>query len=355
MRMFRGFAFLFAFALLLSIVPSLYASGPTTRERLESLGGVPCPDGSAFTCITLTVPLDHFNPSDTRTLDVVFAVLPASSVRKGMFVTVVGGPGLAGVTQADYYTSYYDPEITQVFDVVFFDQRGIGLSGGMDCYQAASDYYLANWSAATPSLANKLKDAARTFSKDCFKEMGRPDILPYLATTQAVEDLELFRQAMGDDKFWLYGESYGTQYVQTYTAAHTDHLAGIILDGTVDLTYEGIPYYANAAQAFNDALVASAAQCHDTPKCQADFPMRPLRAYDRLASRLKSAKPSVNFPLGDGTRVGHHRQRLDVRAGRTHDVHARARCLWAQWRPCANDAASLSEPRRGRDHPQTEL
>jgi pimeloyl-ACP methyl ester carboxylesterase len=204
--------------------------------------------------VTIQVPLDHFNPSDTRTLDVVFAVLPASGVRKGMFVTVVGGPGVAGVTQADYYTSFFQPEIPEVFDIVFFDQRGIGLSGGLDCYQAASRYYLANWSASTPGRAQRLKDDAGTFAQDCYKEMGRPDILPYLGTTQAVEDLQIFRALMDDDKFWLYGESYGTQYVQTYAASHADHLAGMFLDGTVDLTLEGIPYYANAAQAFNDAL-----------------------------------------------------------------------------------------------------
>ena len=70
--------------------------------------------------------------------------------------------------------------------------------------------------------------------------MGNPDILPYLGTQQAVEDLERFRQIMQDDKLWLYGESYGTQYAQTYAAAHGDHLAGLILDGTVDLTLSGL-------------------------------------------------------------------------------------------------------------------
>ena len=34
-------------------------------------------------------------------------------------------------------------------------------------------------------------------------------------TTQAVEDLEAFREWLGVEKLALYGESYGTQYVQT--------------------------------------------------------------------------------------------------------------------------------------------
>ena len=43
-------------------------------------------------------------------------------------------------------------------------------------------------------------ETARTFSNDCVTEMGNPEILPYLGTAQAVEDLEAFRQAMGDEK-----------------------------------------------------------------------------------------------------------------------------------------------------------
>ena len=44
---------------------------------------------------------------------------------------------------------------------------------------------------------------------------------------------------MGDDKFWLYGESYGTRFAQMYAGAHPDHLAGLILDGTIDPTLVG--------------------------------------------------------------------------------------------------------------------
>ena len=79
--------------------------------------------------------------------------------------------------------------------------------------------------------------------------------------------MKLFRQIIGDEKFWLYGESYGTQYAQTYAAAHGDHLAGLILDGTVDLTFNGIEYYSQQAQAFNDTLVATLSACNDDPAC----------------------------------------------------------------------------------------
>ena len=46
--------------------------------------------------------------------------------------------------------------------------------------------------------------------------------LPFYATKQAIEDLEAVRDYLGVDKLQLYGESYGTQYVQTYAAAYPD-------------------------------------------------------------------------------------------------------------------------------------
>jgi hypothetical protein len=51
------------------------------------------------------VPLDHFSPSDPRTLDVVFAVLPATGRSKRSLVTATGGPGTAASPYADSYTS----------------------------------------------------------------------------------------------------------------------------------------------------------------------------------------------------------------------------------------------------------
>ena len=95
--------------------------------------------------------------------------------------------------------------------------------------------------------------------------MDHPKFLPYLSTAQAVGPRPIPRALIGDNKFWIYGESYGTQYVQTYANAHADHLAGMIVDGTVDLTINGITYYERAAKSFNDTLVASLTHASPTP------------------------------------------------------------------------------------------
>ena len=267
---------------------------------LEDLGGYPCFDGSAFTCVTINVPLNHFNPADSRTLDVTFAVLPASGVRKGMFVTATGGPGYSGVSAADYYITGFDPGISEAFDIVFFDQRGLLLSGDQTCPLAANIFYEQDGRGVTPAQEAALKQSASTFTSDCVSEVSNPNLLPFLGTQQAVEDLEYFRQLIGDEKIWLYGESYGTQYAQTYAASHAEHLAGLILDGTVDLTFDGMGYYSRQAQAFNDTLVASLSVCNNDPACKKDLLGHPIAAYDNLATKLKKRPISFKFPLPQG-------------------------------------------------------
>ncbi|TAH51647.1 MAG: alpha/beta fold hydrolase [Chloroflexota bacterium] len=303
LKFLRGAALCLGLIIFGVLTTTVWAAQPTTRERLAQLGGAACPGSPDFTCVTITVPLDHFNSSDTRTIDVVFGVKPASGARKGTFVYATGGPGTSGIYLADWYSAFLRRDIFERFDVIFFDQRGMGLSGGMSCYRAAAPLYQADWRADTSAREQKLKKAMQTFADDCDTEMGHPEILPYLSTEQAVEDLDAFRALLGEEKFWLYGESYATQYAQTYAHAHANHLAGMILDGTVDLTLEGIPYYTMAVQSFNDTLVATLQACAAKPKCASDFGGDPLAAYDALDKLLMAKKKQVSFPLGNGTSV----------------------------------------------------
>jgi pimeloyl-ACP methyl ester carboxylesterase len=283
----------------LAVVKTLETLPDDMPGILEVLGGYPCPD-SEFTCVNITVPLDHANPQDGRTTQVVFAVLPASGERKGMLVVANGGPGVSGVLSADSYLPYYDASIAEHFDIVFFDQRGVNLSGGLQCPYAAAEFYRADWDASTPTGEELLLDSAEKFAADCVEEMGDPEILPYLGTQQAIEDLEIFRLRTGQEQIWLYGESYGTQFAQTYAATYPERLAGLILDGVVDLTLSGAQFLDGQARAFNQVLEETLQACNQDEACAAAMGEDALVVYDRLAAQLKASPQAFDFPLPSG-------------------------------------------------------
>jgi pimeloyl-ACP methyl ester carboxylesterase len=272
----------------------------STTDIIEALDGAPCPD-SDFTCVTIEMPLDHFKSSDKRTIDVTFAILPATGESQGAFVTATGGPGTAGIMSADSYTSALDPAIPERFDIVFFDQRGVGMSGGLTCPEAALDFYRADADPTSEAGKDLMIESASTFAAACVGEMGDPETLRFLGTTQVVEDLEVFRQAFGFDEFVLYGESYGTQLAQTYAAAHGDHLDRLLLDGTVDLTLDGFTFYGEQATAFGQTLQATFNACEDDEICAADTGDDPGTAYDTLAALLSEGPLTAEYPLADGT------------------------------------------------------
>ena len=184
-----------------------------TREHLRTLGGTRCTATSSFICVKLGVPLNHFDPSDPRTIKVAFAVHPAERVSHGLFVVATGGPGSSGILSADSYLAGYSQAMLNRYDIVFFDQRGIGRSGGLTCPKA---------NAAARQSAGEIQPATIAFVNACVTELKDASLLPYVGTSQAVEDLEALRTALDNPPVRIFGESYGTQYAQTYAAAHPD-------------------------------------------------------------------------------------------------------------------------------------
>ncbi len=235
------------------------------------VGKAPCPDGSEFECVTLSVPRDHF-ASGGPTWEVSFAIRPATGERLGTYVVITGGPGSSGIASADAYTSYYPASIPRRFDIVFIDQRGIGDSHPITCPAATAVYYGSQEDPAEPAQAEAAGEVARTYVTDCLAEAeADPADLPFYSTRQAVEDLEAIRDYLGVEKLHLYGESYGTQYAQVYAAAYPGRIETLYLDGPVDLTLDAASFYAEAARTFEDTLFATLEACSADPTCARDF------------------------------------------------------------------------------------
>ena len=263
----------------------------------------PCP-ASRFTCITLRVPRDHFAPAGGPTFDVTFALQRATrSPRKGVFVTITGGPGTSGISVADGYTDALDPRIPAQYDIVFIDQRGVGMSRPLQCPNASLEWYTSD---TLPTLSDAQAVAyagdARRYANRCVAETGiDPNLLPYFSTRQAVEDLEAIRRWLRAERLDLYGESYGTQYVQTYAALHPDRIHALFVDGPVDLTLSGTDFYAEQVRAFDETLRMTLNVCSRTPACRRDLVGDDaLAVYDRTAARLARGPRQFDFVKASG-------------------------------------------------------
>lgn len=285
------------------------------KAFIEKNNGKPCPDSDTLTCVSLTMPLDHNDSSNTKTVSVTFGIHPATGERFGMFVQAFpGGPGGAGIGSAGSRVEKFDKKILEHYDIVFFDQRGVGLSSPLACDKALESYYSDHFSEYntdgqegydTPKEQQTAVDFAKTFATNCVKEIGiDPKELKLYDTKQVVEDIDAFRQAVGDDKFYLYGVSYGTEVAQVYSTAHADHLAGMILDGTVDMTLNGPTQDHNQIKAFEKALLATLDACSKDNDCSADFGGdNPQQVYDDMAAALSKKPADFEFPLPDGTKA----------------------------------------------------
>ena len=284
-------------ALALLATPALAET--SLSDAVSSLDLFPCELGT-LTCTTLTVPLDHRANDPSRTLDITFALSFATNESRGILFYFVGGPGGSGLASADSYLSAFDPTLTENMDIVFVDQRGIGAVHGLSCpvAQARFDSSFAPLSDTEAVLAT-----ARTYVADCTAEIGAGDLLPVINTDQAVRDSELFRQAIGAPKVWLYGESYGTQLVQAYATQVPQAVRGVILDGVVDLTLPAEGFYRRYTLAAETLLAETFDLCTGIPACKADFPTAPAQVYDDLAARLASGPLTVPYTLADGTRI----------------------------------------------------
>lgn len=280
--------------------------------KLAELGGQPCEENPDFTCVTIQVPLDHFDAANAETLGVVFAVAPAAGKRYGMYVQAFpGGPGGEGVSTGSL--QWFPDAILDHYDIVYFDQRGVGLSNPLACPAAYAKNFLGYLTETNqgglegydlPEEQQAAIEDAHTFVDECVAEIGADSAkLRFFGTDQVAEDLETFRQAIGDEKFYLYGVSYGTAVAQTYAAAHPDRLAGLVLDGTLDLTLTGEAGSISQEKAFDKVLVAVLEACNKDEACAAELGGDALKVYDDLAAKVSKSPMAYEFPLPSGEKV----------------------------------------------------
>lgn len=244
-------------------------------------------------CATLTVPLDWDVP-DGPTLGLAVGRLSATGDRIGSLVLNPGGPGGSGLEYLGY-----DPlgtPISQRFDVVAFDPRGVGDSAAPTCRADIDELVAGDPDPDTPEEQLELEDAAAALAGRCAATDA--ELLPHVGTTDVARDLEALRRALGDEPLNYLGYSYGTSIGQQYLELFPEQVRTMVLDGVVDPALGYQEFLEGQAVAFEAAFERSAAQCAAAGAAVcgvADL----TDAYDRVAAAVDRAPlPGGDVPVG---------------------------------------------------------
>ncbi len=261
-----------------------------------------------FYCLKVQVPVPSTDPTGktlTTTTAIRFAIHPAegpADTRLGVLVTLVGGPGEIGLEDAPSYLEGLSGTIRNSFDLVWFNQRGIDPSHNVQCSKAQQAFTSVRrtfpYPIDTKEKFKTMSDAVSAYALACHDEIGNKALLPSMGTDQSVADIEAFRTKIGEAKLYLYGQSYGTQFGQTYVRAYPNSANRMVLDGAVDMTLTGMEYFKLQVPAFDQALRGALNWCAQDPACKKGFAGKdPLAFYDQLAAELATGPAQVQFPV----------------------------------------------------------
>lgn len=258
------------------------SSPPTSTP--EPIAWTDCAGG--FRCGTLKVPLDHAKPDGPRIeLAVVRKPATGGAARIGSLVLNPGGPGGSGLGFAQYAASTYPADVRKRFDIVGFDPRGVGRSTPVTCLSddAMDAYTQLDATPDTPAEERSWTEGTRAYGAACQARSG--ELLRHVSTVDAARDMDLLRNALGDDKLFYVGASYGTFLGATYAELYPERVGRLVLDGAVDPALPATE--ANRAQGggFETALTAFLDNCVDGGSCSLGATREQGRA--RVAALLR--------------------------------------------------------------------
>ena len=218
------------------------------------------PEG--YDCAFLEVPLNYDKPDGTR-IKLAVKRKPAEDQAKriGSLFFNPGGPGGSGVIALPRLVDDFAPEVRARFDIVSWDPRGVGGSAPLSCDRGAIEFYANDLSSTHPGP--EADAAAKKWADLCKTSNG--DELPYLGTTDVMKDLEVMRQAVGDEKLTYAGFSYGTLIGLLYADRYPEKTRAIILDGVVDPSLDVKESTIQQSTAVDDAYERFLAWCKVHP------------------------------------------------------------------------------------------
>jgi pimeloyl-ACP methyl ester carboxylesterase len=245
----------------------------------------------ALECASVEVPIDYDEPDGERA-HIALLRLPATGESEGSLLINPGGPGGSGTDFVAMTLPLWQASpVSERFDIVGFDPRGIGSSTpAIDCYTdeeydaGTAPRFGVMYDITSAEQATELADR-------CAEGSGGAANLVNAGSKSVVQDMDIIREVLGDEKLTYLGYSYGTQLGAMYATTYPEKVRAVVLDGAIapDLTaWEmRVSQSAGFQARFNDL----ATLCAESPDCV--LGADPAAANDRLHEIVR---PLVETP-----------------------------------------------------------
>jgi pimeloyl-ACP methyl ester carboxylesterase len=261
-----------------------------------------CEGAALFECGTLVVPQEHDRPyGATFDLPVVRKTVTDPSKRIGSLVVNPGGPGGSGLELAKRASILAPPALRDRFDIVGFDPRGEASSSpAIDCTDDLGPFVALDTTPDSAAERQALIDESRALGQGCKARSG--DFLRLVGTNSIVRDMDLLREALGDDKLTYLGFSYGTFLGAIYADTFPERVRGLVLDGAVDPALTGEELIEGQALGFEAELHEFFNACAADDACPLHAGGDPAAAYDAVQAAVEKAP--LPAPPGGERRLG---------------------------------------------------
>ncbi|GAP50158.1 alpha/beta hydrolase [Streptomyces azureus] len=275
--------------------------GSTGQPPVPSLSWSDCQGG--FECANADVPLDYRDPQGkTITLAVIRKKAPDQAKKKGTLFLQPGGPGNSGVDFVRNNHAGLPAAMRDSFDVFGYDVRGVGRSSAVTCWddQTYTQAITAAKGVPGPDAYEPAVRQAAEFGQACLDNAG--ELAPYVGTEYVARDIDLLRQALGENQLTYYGRSFGSYIGTVYAALFPERVRALALDGGYDPEH-----YANRPYAYDrpQYLALDGAMSRFLDWCKADQDTcgfgdgDPRGAFEKLKADL-DANP---VPTANGGRA----------------------------------------------------
>ncbi|MDE3095929.1 MAG: alpha/beta hydrolase [Chloroflexota bacterium] len=236
---------------------------------------------SAMRCGFLTVPEDRTKPGG-RTVRLAAVVIKSTSPHPAPdpMLYLSGGPGQPALTNnMQAFTRDFAAPIQSERDLVFFDQRGTGLSQpALTCTEVNDAFRAALASDVRNAQTAQGQAAALRACHDRLEKQGI-DFGAYSSAESAADVADLM-QALGYREYNIYGLSYGTRLALETMRARPQHIRSVVLDSTLPPQARGD---AEQAATFERALSTLIAGCKGDAACARAYPALEQTYFDLVA------------------------------------------------------------------------